>query len=222
MGRERTLGDAIVDRLAGVKLDARAKAAAREFAAKHKAYVLADDAASRREEARDDALAAVGEADERLDGTIHKLADTLIGRGMAKRSAPFADFSEHTPSALCQLAYARQVGAAAKLTKAVRKAKPPKDVIAACNAVDAAAAKTSAALKGYDGKHKEWIKAAAARDAQLLDWQKALSRLRILSRASLIDDEGAYAALFAAPESITIAKRKRSRGAAPEPTSEPA
>ena len=209
MGRERTLGDAIVGRIAGVKLDARAKAAAREFAAKHKAYVLAYDAASAKED--------VGAADEALDAEIHKLADRLIGSGLSKRSTPFAGFSNLSPSTMCELGYAAEAGASGKLTKAVRKAKPAKDVVLACNAIDAAAAKTSGALKAYDGKHKEWVKAAAARDAHLLGWQKALSRFRILAQASLIDDEGAYTALFAAPEGITVAKRKRKKAAAPAP-----
>ncbi|MBZ0117801.1 MAG: hypothetical protein K8H88_12435, partial [Sandaracinaceae bacterium] len=169
------------------------------------------------EDARDAALAAVGAADEALDAEIHKLADRLIGSGLSKRSTPFAGFSNLSPSTMCELGYAAEAGASGKLTKAVRKAKPAKDVVLACNAIDAAAAKTSGALKAYDGKHKEWVKAAAARDAHLLGWQKALSRFRILAQASLIDDEGAYTALFAAPEGITVAKRKRKKAAAPAP-----
>jgi len=41
----------------------------------------------------------------------------------------------------------------------------------------------------------------------------------VLSRASLIDDDGAYEALFAAPESIAVAKttRKKKLVAKPAP-----
>ncbi len=209
MGIEKTLGDAIVERLSGVKLDARAKGAAREFTAKHKRYAVAYDAASAKEEARAAALEAVGAADEVLDAGIDTLADRLIGSGLVKRARPFDGLSDRSPSELCSLGYAAEIAAAGKLTKAVRKKKPAKDVLAACNGIDAATAKTAGALKVYDAKHKEWIKAAAERDACLLDWQKSLTRLRILAKASLIDDPGAYAALFAPPEGITVAKRKR-------------
>lgn len=74
--------------------------------------------------------------------------------------------------------------------------------------------RTRAALAAFDAKHKDWLKAVAARDALLLGWQKALTRYRVLAKASLIDDEGAYAALFAAPEGITVAKRKRKKAPA--------
>lgn len=211
MSAEKILGDAITGRTSGVKLDARAKAAAREFAARHKAYAAASDASSAKEDARNAALTAVGAADEALDVAINRLADRLIGSGAAKRNAAFAGWSEHSPSALCDLAYAAEIAAAGKLTKKVRKSKPAKDVVAACDAIDAAATKTRAALVAFDKKHKDWLKAVAARDALLLGWQKALTRYRVLAKASLIDDEGAYAALFAAPEGITVAKRRRKK-----------
>lgn len=82
-----------------------------------------------------------------------------------RRGEPFAGLSEHAPSALTALGYAAEIAAATKLIKAARKGKPAKPVVAACNAIEGAAKKTGEALKVYDAKHKDWLKALAARDA---------------------------------------------------------
>lgn len=208
MTTQKALGDAIVERSAGAKLDPRAKAAAREFAKQHKAYAAACEVAAKKEEARNTALAAVGVADETLDTSIDDLANRLVGNGDAKRNQPFAGLSEHPPGALCALSYAAEIAEAAKLNKAVRKRKPAKNVLAACAAIDAAATKTKAALKVFDAAQKEFQQACAARDALALPWQKSLTRYRVLAKAALIDDEGAYEALFAPPDAITVVKRK--------------
>ncbi len=216
---EKALGDAIAARLGGVKLDARAKAAAREFLAVHGKYAAAYDVAAVKEFARRAALAAVGAADEALDVAVGRLADKLIGAGMTKRTKPFGAFSSHSVTSLCMLAYAKEVAECGKLTRAIRKAKPPADALAACAAVERAAAAVTTKLAAYDGPQKAWQKAITARDAHLVPWQKSLTRLRVLAKASLLDDEGAYDALLAAPDAITMPKqtRKPKRPATPAP-----
>jgi hypothetical protein len=206
---EKAVGDAIVSRLSGVKLDARAKAAAREFQSLHGKYGAAHEAASLKELARRAALEAVGATDETLDGAVGRLADKLIGAGMTKRSKPFGDFSPYAVSTLCNLGYAKEAAETVKLVRNVRKAKPPSDVLAACAAVERAAAAVKAKLAAYDAPQKAWQKSIVARDALLVPWQKSLTRFRVLAKASLLDDEGAYDALFAAPESITVSKHTR-------------
>jgi len=214
---EKALGDAIVSRLGDVKLDARAKTAAREFQSTHAKYDVADEAASNKELARRAALAAVGAADETLDGAVSRLADKLIGAGITKRNKAFGGFSDYAVSSLCNLGYAKEIVESAKLVRNVRKGKPPKDVVAACAAVERAAAAVKAKLAAYDAPQKGWQKAIVARDSQLLAWQKSLTRFRVLSRASLIDDDGAYEALFAAPESIAVAKTTRKKKVVAKP-----
>ena len=219
---EKALGDAIVSRLGGVTLDARGKAAARELQAAHAAYSKAHDAASEQEQARRASLAAVGAADETLDAAINRLADKLIGAGVTQRKKPLGDFSPYAVSDLTGLAYAKEVAAAEKLARNVRKAKPPKDVLDAGTAVERAAAAVADALESYDRPQRAWQKSIAARDALLIPWQKALTRFRVLAKASLIDDEGAYEALVAEPEGIAVAKQKRKPKAAPKPPVTPA
>lgn len=210
-----------MSRLGDVKLDARAKAAAREFQSTHAKYGVAHGAASDKELARRAALAAVGEQDDALDAALSRLADKLIGAGITKRSKAFGDFSTYGVSSLCDLGYAKEVAESTKLVRNVRKVKPPKDVVAACAAVERAATAVKTKLAAYDAPQKGWQKAIAARDAQLVAWQKSLTRFRVLARASLIDDEGAYEALFAAPESIAVAKTTRRKKAGATPSPEP-
>ena len=214
MSTEKILGDAITARLAKAKLDPRARSAAKTFAAQHTAYGVLLDAAVARGAARAAALAAIGETDERLDAQIARLADVLPAAGLSKRGQPFAGFSKHAPTALCDLGYTRQLDETAKLVKAVRKAKPGADVLAVCSAIDREAAALKKLLPAYDAAQKAWLKAVAARDALLPDWQKALTRLRVLARASLVDQPGGYEAIFARPESIAVAKRPRKKPAA--------
>lgn len=219
---EKALGDAIVSRLGDVKLDARAKGAAREFQSVHGKYGAAHEAASGKELTRRETLGAVGAADEALDLAVGRLADKLIGAGMTKRGAPLGDFSSYSATSLCTLGYAKEVSECAKLARNVRRAKPSKDALAACAAVERAAAAVKTKLAAYDAPQKAWQKAIVARDALLVPWQKSLTRLRVLAKASLIDDEGAYEALFAAPEALTVAKQRRPKkpaasNGAPEP-----
>ena len=222
---EKAFGDAIVGRLGEVKLDARAKAAAREFSSVHAKYAAAHEAAATKERARRAALDAVGAADEALDLAVGRLADNLIGVGLTKRTKPFGAFTSHSVTSLCGLGYAKEVAECGKLTRNVRKAKPPADVLAACVAVERAAAAVEAKLTAYDAPQKAWQKSIAARDAHLVPWQKSLTRLRVLAKASLLDDEGAYDALTASPESITVAKKPRkpkpAAPPAPQPTAQP-
>jgi len=103
----------------------------------------------------------------------------------------------------------------------VRKAKPSKDVLSACSAVERAALAVKTKLTAYDAPQKAWQKAIVERDALLVPWQKSLTRLRVLAKASFIDDEGAYEALFAAPEAVTVPKRTRKKVRAKNTESKP-
>jgi hypothetical protein len=205
-----------------VTLDARGKTAARELIAAHSAYAKAHDAAQEQELARRAALAAVGAADEVLDAAIGRLADKLIGAGLTQRRKPLGEFSPHAVSELTGLAYAKEITAAEKLARGVRKAKPPKDVLDACTAVERAAAAVADALDAYDRPQRAWEKAIAARDALLVPWQKSLTRFRVLAKASLLDDEGAYQALVAEPDGIAAPKQKRKPKTTPKPPVTPA
>lgn len=212
MTTERVLGDAIVGRLKSAKLDARANAAARVFVSAHKRYAGAHDASAKLEATRSQKLAGLGVIDARHDQAASRLADKLVGAGLAKRAQPFRGLSKLSPSELSSLAYARQVVESANLVKAVRKLPDaPRDVIAACDALDRETAALETALPAYDAAHKAWLTGMAVRDAELLAWQKALSRFRVLARASMIDALGAYEALFAPPESIAVPTKARKR-----------
>jgi len=206
---EKALGDVVVARTKDVKLDTRAKSAGKGFAGTHAKYSAGCEATKALEFGRRDALATIGAADELLDPATGKLADTLIGAGLTKRGKPLGEFSSYSVTTICALGYARQVEASTKLTRAIRKAKPGREVIAACEVVEGHVATLKRALAALDAPHKRWQRSIKERDAALLDWQKALTRFRILARASLIDDAPAFQALFAEPEGITVATRKR-------------
>lgn len=213
MSAEKILGDAITERLASAKLDARARSAAKTFTAQHRAYVALFDVAIAKGAARTAALAKVGELDEQLDARISRLADLLPGAGLGRRGAPFAGLSKHSPTELCDLGYASQVAETTKLVKAVRKAKPGREVLSVCEAIERDAGALAKQLPVYDAAQKAWIKAVAARDALLPDWQKALTRLRVLAKASFVDEPGAYEAIFARPEAIALPRRPRKKPA---------
>jgi hypothetical protein len=219
----QTDGDVLIDRLAATPLPPALKKPAADFKKAHEALATSNDDARTARTARDEALAAVGVADDALDAAVSVLADKMAGAQMGTRKSPFAGFSKFSPSDVTGLAYADEVKEVLAFTARITKAKPPADVakaVAACvkqaNAVAAALAKLSKPQLAYS-------KSLAARDALLPTWAKSLNRLKKNAAAVWFDDDATYNAVFAAPERVQApahprAKKQKSVAPAAAPT----
>jgi hypothetical protein len=99
----RTYGQAIVSRMAGVEVPEELQPSVATFEKIHGAYEAASvkvDAAKRK---RDEALEAAGEADDEFDSSVEALANAAVGAGIGKRRNPFAQRAHG--AALCQAAW---------------------------------------------------------------------------------------------------------------------
>lgn len=224
--QQGAFGSAILDRFADLPTKTGWKSLAggalSAFQKTHAAFLAAEADAKAARDARDTALADVGHADELLDAAIMKLADALIGAGLGTRTKPFASFSRYSPSALCELAYKRELDEARALVAKIGKQKsaPKKELAAVSKAADA----VEKALTGLTKPQAKADKALAARDALLPDWQKSLSRLRVTAKAAFVDDPATYGALFAqaVAEQAPTKKRARKSGAGKPGATQPA
>jgi chromosome segregation ATPase len=210
----QALGDAIVERTSS--LDATTKKALKTplvaFLDAHKELTKAQSEADDARETRDDALKAVAEADESLDGKLEALADAVVGAGLGKRKNPFEEFSKLSPSELTSIGYAREVEEARSIAKKIRKAKDaPKSLESFVKAVDKAADAVEKALSALTKPQARYAKSLAARDELLLDWQQKLSRLKKIATGALVDDPATFATLFDAPAAVATAKKQKPR-----------
>lgn len=212
---QRELGDAIVARLAGVKLGGEAKRAAAAFKQAQAELAEASDAASAARLARDEALATVSKADVALDTQISRLADRLVGESLGKRSSPFAAFAPHSPSDIQSLRYGRGVVEVRKLVRAIERTKPRAAVHRTVGITAERAQELQKALDRLAKPQTQYTRALARRDALLPGWQKALDRLRILARAALVDDPTGWKALFAQPGAPKPKRKKKKAGTQP-------
>ncbi|HEX3343138.1 MAG TPA: hypothetical protein VHS09_01145 [Polyangiaceae bacterium] len=199
-------GDVIVERFAGAP--AGVKKLLGDFKAAHAAFAKSTAGAATAKATRDDALAAIGVADDALDAAVGDLADALVGAKMAPRKNAFAGFSAHPPSKVTLMAYASEVKEVLAICAKVKKQKPPADVAKAAAACEKLAGAVTKALASLSKPQLAYAGALAGRDALLPGWTKALTTLKRKTLAEL-DDAAAARALFAPPERVQDPKKKR-------------
>jgi hypothetical protein len=221
IGNQRIHGAVILERFENTSFPASLKAPHRAFKQAHAGFEAATRKAEAARDERDAALEAVSKADEALDATVSALADALVGAGLGTRAKPFGSFSKLSPSAIVELAYAKEVAEVEALIAKLSKKKPPASVkkIAATASKEVAGVK--AALKKITAPQANYHRSIAARDALLLAWTKALGSLKRHARAAWEDDEAAYDAAFAPADAIQRPKKTRAKRApkpAPDPT----
>jgi hypothetical protein len=206
LGGRLAHGDAIDARLAAEK-PAIAKLG-RSFLAIHRGYRAASAVVAEAEAARDEAVAVVGQADRALDQSVMVLSNDCVTAQLGTRVRPFARFTKYPPSTLIDLPIATEVVAVSALIAAIRKTKPTGPIVKQLAVVEKNVAAVSAALKKLSAPQKAYSAAMSARDALLVDWDKALSSLQRQAAAALDSDEAARA-LIAPPQAVQVAKQLR-------------
>ena len=202
MADHEVWGGLILERLDAIPLPAALKPFVARFRLEHTKLGAAADAADAMRDARDLALEELGSADAALDASIEKLADALVGAGLADRTRPFAKFSRVTPSDLTKLAYANEAKEARALVKRIKAKKPTGDLAKALAACGKAIDGVERALKATAVPQAKYAKALAARDAELLAWNKALSILKKHAAAVWDEEDATVRAIFAHPTRI--------------------
>jgi hypothetical protein len=221
-------GDAILERFATTGVPAALRAPLAAFKQAHAAFTSAGKLATAAMRVRDDALGAVAAADGALDAAVEGLAAKMAGAQMGSRANPFAGYAKAAPSKMVVLAYANEIAEVRKLCAKVAKAKPPADVAKAIAACTKLASGVEAAIAKVTGPQLKYARALGARDALLLPWTKALSRLKTLARAAWVDDPAQVKAVFAPPERLAdpaprprAASKKKPAPPAPPPPAPP-
>lgn len=204
---QQAYGEALFERLKSAPPALKKPAAA--FLAQHKAYVAAENKAQAAKQARDRAIEAIGSADAALDLLVNRLADALVGAGLASRRTPFGGVSALTPSAVCSLAYKKEIAEVRAMVLRVVAKKPPTSVKSICSACMKQANAVDGALKGLTAPQNAYAKALAARDAILPDWQKTLSTLKRHAAVVFDGNVSSYRALFAPPEAMQAPVKRR-------------
>ncbi len=170
--------------------------------------------------ARDQALEKVGDADATLDVSLDDLADGVVGAKLGKRTSPFSGLSKYSPSALKNLAYKTEVDAVGILLEALAKKNPSAAVKAIAAKVQKNAAAVQKLLDAVTGPEARYVKARTARDALVPAASKAYGRFKLRAKAALLDEPGAYEALFAGRSALQApvkkkAKKKATKGPTP-------
>jgi hypothetical protein len=183
-------------------------------------FVRAADEVAMAVAARDAVLEKVGEADTALDRSLDELANACVGAGLTRRARPFEGLSEYSPSALQALAYKKEVDATGALLDALAKKSPPPKVASEAAKVRKNAAAVQKRLDAVTGPEARLVKARIARDATLDGASKALARFKLRAKGALLDDPGAYEALFgdrAAVQAPAAKPKKKAAKKAGEP-----
>jgi len=220
----QTLGNVILDRLAGVAVPAALKPFVSGFKATHASLVAASAAAELARGNRDAALSAVGAADDALDAAVGVLADKIVGAQLGSRKNAFKPFSKHSPSQVTGLAYAAEAKEVLAIVSKVKKAKPTADVTKAAATCAKLSAGVTTALSKLSAPQLAYNKALAARDALLPGWTKALDQLKKNAAAVWFEDPATYKAVFAPPEKVQapVHARPKKVKAAPATSATPA
>jgi hypothetical protein len=212
LSHHEAYGDAIVERLAGAPIPALMKTSAAAFKAAHAALNSGSASASSARDVRDEALHAIGAADAELDAAVDALANDLVTAKLGTRLNPFKGFSKHAPGDLHRLGYQAHLKAVRDLVKQISKKKgaPTASLKTVTKRADALAAALKGLAKPQSKSHLEIV----ARDAELVDWQKKLTRLRTMAAAAWIDAPEKVTALFEAPEGVVVpaAKPRATKG----------
>lgn len=205
-----TAGDTILERLsAGGKLPGELRAPTAAFKRAHGELVSAQGAVSAAEAARDEALAGVAQRDTQLDRLIERLVALLPAHGLGDRRNPLAAYSQVTASDLVAMAYAKEAAEAVRIASAIKKTKPHKDVLAACDDTSAAAKAVLAAIRSVAGPQRAYSVALGKRDALLPEWSVLRARLERKAIGAWADEPEMVRAFFAPPSAIARPVTKR-------------
>jgi hypothetical protein len=180
------------------------------FTKAHAAYVAAHAAAQKSEAALHAAQDALGEEDAAQDTAAQALAAKMIGDG-APKANPFSLFGLPAPSALIDMAVAKEVKTTATLAKRAAKWKSAGAATkAAAGALAKKSASTAKAQTRIPALEKAQAAAIAKRDALGVPWARAFNHLKNAARAA--EDDGATG-LFAALFDVTRPARAKGAGA---------
>jgi hypothetical protein len=223
-----TLGNVVLDRLAGMTVPAALKPHVVEFKQEHGSLVAASNAAESARSDRDAALVAVSAADASLDAAVNALADTLVGAQLGDRKNAFKSFSKHAPFAVTKLPYAVEAKEVLSITAKVKKAaKGNAGVLKAAATCEKLSAGVTTALSKLTKPQLAYAKALASRDGLLPAWTKSLDQLKKNAAAVWFTDPATYKAVFAPPEKVQApvharkkkaAKKAKGPGTPPTPT----
>lgn len=199
------------------KLPASLAADTKAFRAGVGPFVTAAAKATAALDARDTALGKVGDADAVLDASVDDLADACVGARLGKRTKPFEGLSPHSPSALKELAYKKEVDAVNSLLAALAKKNPPAAVKSVAARVQKNAAAVQKLLDAVTGPEASYVKARTARDALLPGVSKAHGRFKLRAKAALLDEPGTYEALFGARAAVQAPSTPKRKPKPPKP-----
>lgn len=210
-------GDTILERLGAAKLPVELRAPHAAFSKVHRAMRDGQAAVEAALDDRDQAVRTVQQTDTKLDRALESLASLLALHGLGSRKNPFANFSTMSPSEVEGLAYAKEAAEAVRIATAVKKTKPHKDVVAACDAVIAAARAVPVAIRGVAGPQRVYAAALGKRDALLPEWTVARTRLERKAIGAWADEPEMVRAFFAPPSAMErpVTKRAKKKDAPP-------
>ena len=206
-----TQGDTILERLGAEKLPGELRVSVAAFKTVHKALGEANDVAQSAGEERDAALAVVTKADAKLDRLLESLAAILPAYDLGARKNPFAQYTQYSPSELEGLAFAKEAVEATRLASAIKKAKPPKEVVELCDEVAAASKAVTAAIRGVAVPQRAYTTALGKRDALLTEWNVSRSRLERRAIGAWADEPEMVRAFFAPPSAMAQPVTKRAK-----------
>jgi hypothetical protein len=195
-GSRVEVGDAILEAAKKTNTKAIAPRIA-AFKKIHAAYLKANEQVRKADGALKAQQEKVAEADVDQDAAVQSLASALAGEGLP-RTNPFKPLGFASPSAISQMAYAKQAAAVGELAAAAenRKGAGAASKKAAATA-RAAAKRVLTAIKPVERLEKDRSNAMAGRDALEQPWETALAALKRGAKAA--EDDGAkgiYNALF--------------------------
>ena len=208
-------GDAVLERLAGMSVPTELKSSVASAKQVHKGMRDKQKEVTRTLVARDKAVATATATDTTLDGLLIRLAAKLVGAELGTRANPFAAFSKYTPSQLSNLAYATEAKEARALATAVKKSKPPAEVVRLADAVTQAANSVDAAIKAIAAPQRAYSSALGQRDALLVEWTAAFDRLERRATGAWADDTATFEAVFARASAMAAPAKKKPKAAKP-------
>jgi hypothetical protein len=221
--KEIAQASVVLERLDGLRLSRKMKAAVENFERIHRAYI---DGAARITVLRakiEDLLAEVHSSDAALDGSVLRLADVLVASGLGSRGNPFASFTNHSPAVLTRLGYAREVHEVRALAAKLLRTHPPRAVASAIRNCSSRADDVEKALACLSQPRARLAHYVALLQPHVTAWRAGFQRLKTEAAAWWIDDRHLFRAVFAPPERVQIPiRRKRSRKPRARETAVPA
>lgn len=126
---------------------------------------------------RDEALEAAGVAHDELDASLVVLGGTLVKAGLGSRKNPLRRYSRHTLGELFRAGHAMEAHEVGELAIALRKVRPPRDVLVALATAERYALAVIATIDSLAQRQATYESALSAHDALLPRWSTARRRL---------------------------------------------